>query len=118
MSSCEKCWADAYKRAITNPSKPQHQHYVELVMERQSNPCTPKEQAGRFWNEEKQCDIRSEKVKAICPLCGWVSNVPRKLIGNQYGINDVKCSPCFKERNTFVNLELTNFEKEQALKDK
>ncbi len=51
-----------------------------------------------------------EKIKAICPLCKTVSNVPKRLIGNEWGIDDIKCRPCFNERNTFVNLELTKFE--------
>lgn len=28
------------------------------MMERENNPCTPKEQAGQYWNEEKQIDER------------------------------------------------------------
>ena len=51
-----------------------------------------------------------DKVKAVCPLCGWVANVRRSLIGNKWGIDDVKCSRCFSERSTLVNLQLTPFE--------
>lgn len=53
------------------------------------------------------------KVKAVCPLCGWVSNVSKHLIGNKWGIDDVKCTPCFHDRSIFVNLQLTEFEKQR-----
>lgn len=62
MSSCEKCWDDAYKRMLGNcgqATKGQAEHYHDLLQERKDNPCTPKEQAGQFWNEEKQCDNRT-----------------------------------------------------------
>jgi hypothetical protein len=38
--------------------KSQAEHYHDLIEERKDNPCTPKEQAGQFWDEEKQCDSR------------------------------------------------------------
>ena len=58
MSSCEKCWYDAYRRARSDYSKTQAEHYHDLLKEREQNPCTPQQQAGQFWDEEKQCDIR------------------------------------------------------------
>ena len=58
MSSCEKCWGDAYMRMLGSGSKDQAEHYHDLIEERKNNPCTPKEQAGQFWDEEKQCDSR------------------------------------------------------------
>ena len=57
MASCEKCWSDAYRRAYGGNGD-QAEHYRKLMQERKSNPCTPKEQAGQFWDEEKQIDIR------------------------------------------------------------
>ena len=48
--ACEKCWGDAYKRSLADPSKSQSDHYRELLAERV---CTPEEEAG---------------VK-ICPYC-------------------------------------------------
>jgi hypothetical protein len=36
MSSCEKCWADSRTGG----------DYMRLLKERESNPCTPEEQAG------------------------------------------------------------------------
>jgi hypothetical protein len=46
MSTCEKCWADAYMRCLADPSKWQADHYADLLDERKDNPCSPKEQAG------------------------------------------------------------------------
>ena len=60
MSSCEKCWADARRRRFYNLSKSRAEHYHDLLEERKGNPCSPKEQAGQFWDEEKQCDTRLE----------------------------------------------------------
>jgi len=57
MSSCEKCWGDAYLR-MRNTGKAQYICYHELLIERAGNPCTPEEQAGQWWDEEKQCDRR------------------------------------------------------------
>jgi hypothetical protein len=57
MSACEKCRSDAYLRAYGS-GKSQSECYRELLEERKDNPCSPQEQAGQFWNEEKQCDRR------------------------------------------------------------
>jgi hypothetical protein len=57
MAACEKCWADAYMRSIGS-GKSQSDCYYELLEERKNNPCTPQEQAGDYWDEEKQCDRR------------------------------------------------------------
>jgi len=46
--------------------KSQTEHYHDLLQERKDNPCTPKEQAGQFWDEKKQCDSRLIKS---CPDC-------------------------------------------------
>lgn len=37
MSACEKCWRDAGGS---------HERYLELLKEREANPCTPEQQAG------------------------------------------------------------------------
>ena len=58
MSSCEKCWYDASLRVRSDYSKTQSEHYYDLLKEREQNPCTPQQQTGQFWDEEKQCDIR------------------------------------------------------------
>ncbi len=57
---CEKCWTDAYHRSVSDPTKPQVDHYHDLIEERKNNPCSPSEQAGDWWDEEKQCDSRRE----------------------------------------------------------
>lgn len=50
MAMCEKCWADAYMRAVNNPSKSQTKHYFDLLEERKGNPCTPEQQRGEELN--------------------------------------------------------------------
>jgi len=39
--TCEKCWADAYLRQMSDPSKLQVEHYRDLIEERKNNPCVP-----------------------------------------------------------------------------
>jgi hypothetical protein len=36
----------------------QHENYSRLLEERKDNPCSAKDRAGQFWDEEKQCDRR------------------------------------------------------------
>ncbi len=57
MPACEKCWGDAFRRSYGG-SKSQSECYHELLEERKNNRCTPKEQAGEWWDEENQCDTR------------------------------------------------------------
>lgn len=57
MAACEKCWEDAwYRSQFVNPIKSQPEHYAELLEERKDNPCSPREAAGQFWDEEHQCN--------------------------------------------------------------
>jgi hypothetical protein len=42
---CEKCWADAYLRALSS-GRSQHEEYLSLLEERKYRPCSPEEQAG------------------------------------------------------------------------
>ncbi len=58
MPSCERCWADAYLRSYGS-HKSQSECYEELLKERKNNPCSPKDQAGQWWDEERQCDSRT-----------------------------------------------------------
>ena len=60
MSACEKCWRDAYLRSLAT-GKSQSECYMELLEERKDNPCTLKEQAGQWWDEERQIDSRKLK---------------------------------------------------------
>uniref|UniRef100_A0A6M3LIL9 Uncharacterized protein n=1 Tax=viral metagenome TaxID=1070528 RepID=A0A6M3LIL9_9ZZZZ len=63
MPSCEKCWEDAYLRWMEHPEKDRTDHYKDLLRERTSNPCSPEEQAGQFWDEKNRCDFRLVKMK-------------------------------------------------------
>jgi hypothetical protein len=58
--SCEKCWKDAYSRVRADTSKSQARHYEALLKERhqQKDICTPEEQAGDYWDKDKQIDTR------------------------------------------------------------
>jgi len=56
--TCEKCWADAWRRAYNNPTRSQAEHYRDLIEERKDNPCSAKEQAGQWWDEKLQKDSR------------------------------------------------------------
>lgn len=66
MTMCEKCWADAFG------SGDQPRRYRELLEERKDNPCTPRQQAGQWWDEEEQRDRRS----AACS--------PHKVVTERY----------------------------------
>jgi hypothetical protein len=57
MSACEKCWSDSYF-IWRLTGKPREECYSKLLKEREANPCTPKQQAGDWWDEEKQIDRR------------------------------------------------------------
>ena len=54
MSACEKCWSD---------SGGSHIEYMKLLEKRHTRQCTPKEQAGDYWDEGRQCDRRYERVQ-------------------------------------------------------
>ena len=62
MASCEKCWSDAGLLTYgTGESK--IKWYEKLLEERKDNPCTPEEQAGMFWDDEKGIDKRIRDKK-------------------------------------------------------
>ena len=46
MPACEKCWADAGRRAMSDPSKSKSEHYMDILKERKDNPCSKEEQEG------------------------------------------------------------------------
>lgn len=56
---CEKCWADAFDGGYSD----QVDNYRRLIQERKDNPCNPREQAGQWWDEERQVDTRREEGK-------------------------------------------------------
>jgi len=55
--TCEKCWQDAKKEGYANDTSV-YDHYKRILKERENNPCSPKEQAGIFWDDEKGIDKR------------------------------------------------------------
>jgi hypothetical protein len=57
MAACEKCWEDAYQLSIIT-GKTQGACYAELLEERKDTPCSPQQQAGQFWDDEKKVDKR------------------------------------------------------------
>ena len=54
---CEKCWNDAGRRSFFS-FRSKEEEYAKLIRERENNPCTPQEQAGVYWDEERQVDTR------------------------------------------------------------
>ncbi len=65
MTSCEKCWGDAFRRALGEPWHTQHEHYLNLLRERADNPCTPEEQRGFIPENEP------ERFDEIIPEEKW-----------------------------------------------
>jgi len=62
MAGCERCWGDAFSRSY-GTGRSQAECYQEILLERKDNPCSPRDQAGQFWDEENQCDIRDGRRK-------------------------------------------------------
>ncbi len=55
MASCEKCYDDS-RDPFTGFSD--YDKYKALLEARKERPCSPREQAGMFWDEERQVDTR------------------------------------------------------------
>lgn len=65
MSCCEKCWEEALsmsKHSIWSP-KECYENILKL-RELSGTFCSPKEQAGQFWDEKLQCDKRYIQEKS------------------------------------------------------
>lgn len=60
MASCERCWSDAYLLAVVRgvPQADVYEDLIRDVTEGHRRPCTPREQAGQWWDEARQCDSR------------------------------------------------------------
>jgi len=43
---CKKCWDDAALRYALDHSKALHEHYNDLIDEREDNPCSQEEQGA------------------------------------------------------------------------
>lgn len=73
MSSCEKCWADAY---LMRSGEPQAVTYGRLVKERN---CTPEQQAGPDATECSKCKRRTRhQYTGECMACGDLGEEGRK----------------------------------------
>ena len=59
---CEKCWIDAYFKAQAT-GEGQSTEYFNLLEERKDNPCSAKERAGQYWDEEKHRDSRTRGLE-------------------------------------------------------
>jgi hypothetical protein len=60
VSACEKCWEDAYL-IMRSTGVSQEIAYERLLADRKDNPCTPKEQAGQFWDDTLKMDRRDKE---------------------------------------------------------
>ncbi len=56
--TCEKCWDDARQLAAQHNSGATEAWYRVLLTERREHPCSPREQAGQFWDDDRQIDRR------------------------------------------------------------
>ena len=54
---CEKCWAEA-ARSVYGTGRDQYEAYKEVIERMKDDPCSPKEQAGDWWDDELQVDRR------------------------------------------------------------
>ena len=46
--ACEKCWNDAFRRAMTD-GRSQADHYLELLAERKDTPCGPQYDSEEYF---------------------------------------------------------------------
>lgn len=82
MSSCEKCWGEAYRLELANPTVSQAEHYQNLIEERQDNPCTPEQQAGEDADICPRCKrktIHQHTKKCMNPDCEQKRRASREL---------------------------------------
>lgn len=55
--TCERCWGDARQLASDVGGAHQDWYHV-LLAEGREHPCSPREQAGPFWDADRQVDRR------------------------------------------------------------
>ena len=66
MASCEKCWGKAYTRSrATGRDQAECYQVILKEVENSGNLCTPKEQAGDWWDEENQRDRRDYDLMPV-----------------------------------------------------
>lgn len=88
--ACEKCWADAFMRFMSDPSKSQAEHYSELLAERKDNPCTIDQERGLLIREG---DIVSGALFAgtfRSEMCSYCKVRPAE----HSGVGGSKCTEC------------------------
>ena len=64
MDGCEKCWSEAGVLYANGQGEYESktEAYHKVLELRELTPCTPKEQAGDWWDNEKQIDTREAKA--------------------------------------------------------
>lgn len=66
MASCEKCYSEARRRAmIEGGDVTMHYYRVMKETEDSGRVCTPREKAGQWWDEERQCDTRLDPPESM-----------------------------------------------------
>lgn len=79
---CEKCWADAFDGGWGD----QVDNYRRLLVERTDKPCTPRDQAGQWWDEKRRIDTRTESGGSVpscqsdVPVTSHAIDVPESII--------------------------------------
>lgn len=69
MSSCEKCWADAYRLELAGEGS-QPRIYERLIVERKDKPCTPEQQAGPDARICLDCKRKTvHQITGECVIC-------------------------------------------------
>ena len=68
MSTCEKCWSDAYTRSRLSDVD-QADHYARLLIERREWPCTQEQQAGPDASECPDCHRNTLHQVTKEPMC-------------------------------------------------
>lgn len=85
MAACEKCWADAGGN---------HEAYIRLLESRGDHPCTLKEQAGPYWDENRQRDRRFDDLL-------WRPELHKEKKVDEQLVNRIA------EMSTTIKIELT-----------
>lgn len=101
---CEKCWIDARKRMLET-GEATDLIYHRLLLERSDNPCSPKEQAGEWWDEELEKDTRPMMtVKYSPPKMAQKGYV--YILESSMGFCKIGCSKDPRKRMQQFNVSL------------
>lgn len=66
MTICEKRWNDAGHRSMIDFTKTKTQYYMDLVKERQLNPCNEMQQKYYCFGNYSDCKCEICPVKEAC----------------------------------------------------